>query len=318
MQGSSPDTGSSNLSGEADQQNATGSPFPRRGGGRGERGPKNPGLVFAAIAPHGGEIIPELAGRDLPRMGKTRTAMRELGRRAALARPETVVVLTPHGQMVEGAISIGMTARAVGTLGERAPAKVSAAFRTDRDLARLIGATGQQQNVPILGIIAGDKNEDAERIPLPLDWGALVPLWFVAHPLEPRPQVIVMAPDRSLPREKLVRCGVAIAQAAQASNKRVALIASCDQGHAHDPDGPYGFDPASRVHDKAMVAAIANDELPRLLDRDNDFLEAAKVDAYWQTLILAGALGHTPMTPELLSYEAPTYFGMAVAAYQPR
>ena len=243
--------------------------------------------------------------------------MRELGRRTALARPETVVVLTPHGQMVEGAISIGMTARASGALGERPPAKVFAAFQTDRDLARAVGDAANRQGVPVVGIVAGESAEDAERIPLPLDWGALVPLWFVAHSLKPRPAVVIMRPDPLLPREKLVRCGVAIAQAAQASNKRVALIASCDQGHAHDPDGPYGFDPASRVHDKAMVAAIANDELPRLLDWDNDFLEAAKVDAYWQTLILAGALGHTPMTPELLSYEAPTYFGMAVAAYQP-
>ncbi len=277
-----------------------------------------PGLVFAAIAPHGGEVIPELAGRDLARMSKTRTAMRELGRRAARARPDTVVVLTPHGQMVENAISIGMTARASGSLGERPPAKVFAAFQTDRALARLILAGGRQQGVPLLGLVAGDKDEDAERIPLPLDWGALVPLWFVARLLEPRPQVIVLAPDRSLPRETLVRCGVAIAQAARESGKRVALIASCDQGHAHDPNGRYGFDPASRVHDEMMVAAIANDELAGLLDWDDDFLEAAKVDAFWQTLILAGALGHTPMTPELLSYEAPTYFGMAVAAYQPR
>jgi len=276
------------------------------------------GLVFAAVRGDGGEIIPELAGRDLARMGKTRTAMKELGRRCVLARPETVVVLTPHGQMVENAISIGMTARAAGTLGERPPAKVFTAFQTDRELARSIGNAANGQGVPVVGIVAGESEKDAEHLPLPLDLGALVPLWFVAHPLEPRPQVIVLAPDRSLPREKLVRCGVAIAQAAQASGKRVALIASCDQGHAHDPNGPYGFDPASRVHDEAMVAAIANDELARLLEWDNDFLEAAKVDAYWQTLILAGALGHTPMTPELLSYEAPTYFGMAVAAYQPR
>ena len=33
--------------------------------------------------------------------------------------------------------------------------------------------------------------------------------------------------------------------------------------------------------------------------------------------MLAGALGHTPMRGELLSYEAPTYFGMAVAVYEP-
>jgi aromatic ring-opening dioxygenase LigB subunit len=47
------------------------------------------------------------------------------------------------------------------------------------------------------------------------------------------------------------------------------------------------------------------------------FMEEAKVDAYWQTIILAGALGHTPLRGELLSYEVPTYFGMAVAAYSP-
>jgi aromatic ring-opening dioxygenase LigB subunit len=46
-------------------------------------------------------------------------------------------------------------------------------------------------------------------------------------------------------------------------------------------------------------------------------METAKVDAYWQTLILMGALGHTPMKPDLLSYEVPTYFGMIVAAYEP-
>jgi aromatic ring-opening dioxygenase LigB subunit len=166
--------------------------------------------------------------------------------------------------------------------------------------------------VPIARLVSETKDA-----PLPLDWGALVPLWFCAHSLQPRPQIVVLSPDRSLPREALVRCGLAIARAATASNRRVALIASCDQGHAHDPNGQYGFDPASREHDAMMCRAIENDDLASLLDWPNDFLEAAKVDAYWQTLMLLGALGHTPLRPELLSYEAPTYFGMAVAAYAP-
>ena len=33
-------------------------------------------------------------------------------------------------------------------------------------------------------------------------------------------------------------------------------MASCDQGHAHDPDGPYGFDPAAAAHDEAMCRAV--------------------------------------------------------------
>jgi aromatic ring-opening dioxygenase LigB subunit len=33
--------------------------------------------------------------------------------------------------------------------------------------------------------------------------------------------------------------------------------------------------------------------------------------------MLAGALKHTPMQGEVLSYEAPTYYGMIVAAFEP-
>src|SRR5258705_93645 len=44
----------------------------------------------------------------------------------------------------------------------------------------------------------------------------------------------------------------------------------------------------------------------------------AKDDSYWQMLMLEGALGHDGWRSELLSYEAPTYFGMLCAAYAQR
>jgi aromatic ring-opening dioxygenase LigB subunit len=62
---------------------------------------------------------------------------------------------------------------------------------------------------------------------------------------------------------------------------------------------------------------IRANALDRLLDADLDFAERAKVDGLWQAVMLAGALRHTPMRGELLSYQVPTYFGMLVAAYQP-
>ena len=269
-------------------------------------------LVFGAIAPHGGDAIAEIADDPLV-MAQTRAALTELGRRCALAQPETVVVLTPHGIIVDDAISVGATQTAAGILGE-APRQISASFDTDLEFVAALGDEAPEQKLPLVRLVGEEKKGEAV---LPLDWGALVPLWFVAHPLTPRPRVVVLAPNRRLPRETLVRCGLAIARAADTTGRRVALIASCDQGHAHDASGPYGYDPASAIHDKAMCEAITDNDLPRLLDWPNDFMEAAKVDAYWQTLILAGALGHTPMTGELLSYEAPTYFGMAVAAYTP-
>ena len=269
-------------------------------------------LVFGAIAPHGGDIVEETAA-DPSVMAQTRTAMRELGRRFLLAEPETVVVLTPHGIISDDVITIGATEKA-GGIHEGQRGQVSALYDTDLSFVNLLSAEAEKHHLPLVRLVGQEKAGEAL---FPLDWGAFIPLWFTAHVMTPRPQVVVIAPNRALPRETLVRLGVAIAQAAQTSGKRVALLASCDQGHAHDASGPYGYDPASAEHDAAMCAAIAENDLERLLAWPESFLETAKVDAYWQTLILMGALGLTPMRGELLSYEAPTYFGMAVASYEP-
>ena len=98
--------------------------------------------------------------------------------------------------------------------------------------------------------------------------------------------------------------------------RRIGLVASADWGHAHTADGPYGFAPESAEFDAMVVAAIQEGSLDRLLTVDLDFAEQAKVDGLWQAVMLAGALHHTPLQGELLSYEAPSYFGMLVAAYQ--
>lgn len=270
-------------------------------------------LTFAAIAPHGGDIVSQIADNPAT-MARTRTAMRELGSRCAATKPETIVVITPHGLMPAEGVSVGMTAHAAGMLDAPDGRYIKASFAVDTDLSRAIIAEGEKHNLPFYRL-AGEKNgTDAV---LPLDWGALIPLWFLAHPFAPRAKIVVLAPSPSLPREMLVRVGVAIARAAEASGKRVALIASGDQAHAHDPNGLYGYDSAAPSHDAAMCDVLERDDFEQLLHWPPEFLEDAKVDAYYQTLILAGALGVVPMRGELLCYEAPTYFGMAVASYTP-
>ena len=280
---------------------------------KGPTPPQKPMLTFAAIAPHGGDIVSEIAD-DPQVMAATRAAMHELGNRCALSRPDTVVVVTPHGLMPAEGVSVGFTKYAAGILDKPDGRAIKSTFDVDTALAAQILDAGAAQELPLYRLRGNDKGDDAV---LPLDWGALIPLWFLAHPLTPRPRIVVLAPSPTLTRETLVRTGVAIARAAFDSGKRVALIASGDQGHAHDADGPYGFNAASAMHDDAMCDALALNDFEPLLSWSNDFLEDAKVDAYYQTLILIGALGHTPMHGELLSYEAPTYFGMAVASYAP-
>ena len=106
-----------------------------------------------------------------------------------------------------------------------------------------------------------------------------------------------------------------IGRVAAASRKRIALIASCDHGHGHDAKGPYGFTPKSREFDQAVVDLITNGDGLRFSRLGSAFAREAKADSYWQMLMLEGALADDRWKGELLSYEAPTYFGMLCAAF---
>jgi aromatic ring-opening dioxygenase LigB subunit len=100
----------------------------------------------------------------------------------------------------------------------------------------------------------------------------------------------------------------------------VLFVASADQSHTHATDGPYGGDPAADEFDHLVVEAIRSNDLPALRAVPPQLIEAAKPDAWWQLLMLDGALDATAderWRAELLAYEAPTYYGMATAAFTP-
>ena len=236
-------------------------------------------IVFACIAPHG----------DMDLDASLRAAMEELGRRCAAAAPDVAVVVSPHSVHVEGHFAV-VTA---GTVGE---------WETDGELA----ASLLEASLPILGVSYG--GNDSRSAEFPLDWGTEVPLEF----LQP-PRVVVVAPARDRPLEEHVQLGRLLADNSLLQRKRVALVASADHGHAHDPDGPYGFDPAAAAYDARLQEILASDTFDFLPLAE--LVEAGKADSLWQLLVLQGAVGESARA-DVLAYAAPTYYGMLVAEVQ--
>lgn len=228
-------------------------------------------IVFACIAPHG----------DVDLALELHAAMEELGRRCAAASPDVAVVVTPHSVHVGGHYGV-VTAARVGD------------WETDRDVAAAL----LEAPLQILGLSYG--GNDPATAEFPLDWGTEVPLGFLRPP-----RVVVVSPSRDRPLEEHLRLGRAIA----ALPGRVALVASADTGHAHDPDGLYGFDPAA-AYDARLQEILASDRLDFLPLAE--LVEPAKADSLWQLVVLQGALGETAHA-DVLAYAAPTYYGMLVA-----
>lgn len=283
-------------------------------------------MVFAAIAPHGFPIIPDLSD-DAEGALATRAAMAAMESRAKESGIEALVIAGPHGVRVEGAICLADTARAAGTLAWQGR-EVELNVPVDGALTEAIAAAARERHIPVA--LAGYAGNRRDQSVLPLDWGILTPLWFLGHgrnmpghgnvladpPVEDiGPPAVIVTPSRGLPRGTLVEFGRAVAEAAAADWRRIGLVASCDWGHTHAPDGPYGFHPEAAAVDAEVVAAVEADDLLRLIDLDEERARDAAIDGLWQALMLGGALAETPMRGELLSYEAPTYYGMLVATW---
>jgi aromatic ring-opening dioxygenase LigB subunit len=189
-------------------------------------------IVAACIAPHGTPAFDP---------GPTRDALEEVARRFEQAQPEAIVVVTPHNVHVEGHFAVVTAARAEGSLAQWEHPEIALEREVDRQLAAAILAELE----PAVGISYGG-NDPAEAV-MPLDWGALIPLAFL-----PELPVVVVSPARDLGLEAHVRAGEAIARAPG----RIGLVASADHGHAHDPEGPYGFDPAAADYDERVVELV--------------------------------------------------------------
>jgi aromatic ring-opening dioxygenase LigB subunit len=287
-------------------------------------------LVYACVAPHGFPIIPDLSD-DADGAFATREAMFELGKRCGAHEPDVLVVATPHGFRVEDHICLASVARGAGTLfwGDR---KLEMNIPVDQALTDAIADAARKRSVPIaMGAFAGNRRDQSV---IPLDWGVITPVWFLGHqrnmtgkghvlahifdgPVEDDgPPVVIADPSRSLPRETMVEFGRAIAEAAEADNRRIAFVASCDWAHTHKTTPAHDAHPDAPVVDQMIVDALRDNDPGRLIDLPEEKIQNAAIDGLWQTLMLAGVMDVVPMRGEVLAYEAPSYYGMIVASFE--
>jgi len=258
-------------------------------------------VVFACIAPHGGHLL--IAPPDPSPVPRCRAAMDRMRGVLEAAQADSIAVITPHGVYNDGLVTLGISPKAKGDLDS-----LVVQARTDIDLAAAWAYQASAFDIPVVPVSTPD------GVPFPLDWGVTIPLALL-DPAGKLP-IVVACPARDLSRDQLVDWGEALVLAADELDRRVALIVSADQGHGHAADGPYGFTPSSAEYDEAMVDAVQADDLSRLLDWDDEWIESGLPDSYWQTLALLGVRRRVSLTAHFLSYEVDHYFGLLCAMYE--
>ena len=274
-------------------------------------------LVYACIAPHGGEIIPELASKAmLPKFEETRAAMRVLAKRISETHPQTVVIASPHNLRLVSRIAVVVSENSSGTLKGPSNRSVSLRAQCDIDFGRILLRQTEKKGLPVVGANYGTATGSTSD--MQMDWGTLIPLWFVLKEQKLKPKILIVTPSREIPLRKNFAFGQLLGRLMNKDRKRkFVFIASADQGHSHSRTGPYGFSPAAAKYDDFVLGAIRDNGLKRIMRLNPRFVEKAKPDSLWQIAILAGIDEAVPLRSQLLSYQVPSYYGMACAGFEP-
>jgi AmmeMemoRadiSam system protein A/AmmeMemoRadiSam system protein B len=261
-------------------------------------------LVGAFIVPHPPLIVSEVGKGQEKQVSKTIDNYREVSRRIAALKPDTVIITSPHSIMYSDYFHISPGREAKGDLGRFGAKKVSFTVGYDEDFVEALEASAERE-----GIEAGTLGEKDSS----LDHGTMVPLYFINEFLQDYKIVRIGLSGLSLTDHYgLGRC---ITKTAEKLNRRIVFVASGDLSHKLKEDGPYGFSEDGVRFDKEVTEAMREGDFLRFLEFSPDFCESAAECGLRSFIILAGALSGKAVTSELLSYEGTFGVGYAVCEF---
>jgi aromatic ring-opening dioxygenase LigB subunit len=273
-------------------------------------------IEYACILPHGSDIIPRLAVRKTEHIfEKTRESVRRIARDIREVRPDLIIIASPHNLRLQSKIAIVTAENSTGQLNGRGGRKVTLSLKCDREFAQELLEESTRKHLPVVGANYGTAEGGGSD--MPMDWGVLVPMWFVTREERVKARIVIVTPSREIPLRQNIAFGMTIAETAERRENRIAFIASADQAHAHMKSGPYGYHRSAAKYDDFVSEAIRKNRIESISRLSKSLVEDAKPDSLWQLAILAGIARIVDMRGELLSYEVPTYYGMICASFVP-
>lgn len=263
-------------------------------------------FIGCALMPHPPIMIPEIGKDELSTVQATVDAALQAAKTMKEYNPQTIIVITPHGPVVEDAACISVHPRLKGNLGDFGAPEISLGFETDGLLVRHILKQANRLGINLLEFT--DDIAKTRRVPLTLDHGAIVPLYYL-HKAGFKGQLVHLSMGE-LPYEEMYTFGKAVQAAVNIVDKRVAVIASGDLSTA-------GCLRAKEL-DRQLLAALKAVSVKAVFSMDRELIAEAGGDGLRPVCFLLGLLGGIEVTAEILSYEEVRGTGHAVAVFLPK
>ncbi|OIO46890.1 MAG: hypothetical protein AUJ33_02770 [Parcubacteria group bacterium CG1_02_40_25] len=275
-------------------------------------------LSFASICPHPPIIIPEIGGTQIKKCQKTISAMKKLADYFNVAKPDTVIVITPHGQIHSDEITILFPSPPLalplptgkregnllyGNFYQFGHPEIKIQLNNNSKLTDKIKSSADQDGIPTVLVKASE-----------LDHGVLVPLYHLCQKITKLPKLIVITYSL-LDIKTHFAFGQIIGKIIKTSPDKIAVIASGDLSHRLTPEAPAGYSPRGQEFDKKIISLLTNNNVSGILYLDANLIEVAGECGLRSIIILLGVLSSFKYSPQILSYEGPFGVGYGVVNF---
>lgn len=275
-------------------------------------------LLFAAISPHPPIIIPTIGtSSDLRVALKTVEGMKELSKKFAEAKPETVLIISPHGPVDFYRFTVNEASPLVGHFYDFGDFQTELKFFNDERLIEKIKKELETQNIPLRLVSVNE-----------LDHGASVPLYYLTNNLSNNLKIksnknlmndfkVVPLAYSFLDIKTHFQFGKILASIIQNEKTKIGIIASGDLSHRLTPDAPAGYSSRGKEFDKKLIELLMKKDIKEVLNLDPNLIEEAGECGYRSIIILLGILSEIKNWKfEKLSYEGPFGVGYLVANFK--
>ena len=266
-------------------------------------------VVRAVMVPHPPILLPEIGRGEEKKIQATADAYAQAAAFTAEARPDTIVVLSPHSVMYADWFHISPGAGASGSFASFGAPQVKCAVRYDEELTETLCAIAAQKQFP-----AGIQGEKDAR----LDHATMLPLLWLqkAYGAQALPPIVRIGLS-GLPLTEHYRLGQMIAAAAEQLHRRIAVVASGDLSHRLKTDGPYGYRPEGPQYDRRIMDVMGRGAFGELFAFSEAFCDAAGECGHRSFTIMAGCLDGRAVQAKPLSYEGTFGVGYGVCLFAP-
>lgn len=265
-------------------------------------------IIGHYLMPHPPIIIPDIGKGEEKNIENTITSCNAIGKEISSLKPETIIIITPHGTMFRDAVAISDEDTISGDFGKFRAMNVKMTLPLDTEFNEKLNINCHAEGIPVGLVDSSLLSQYNQRFTL--DHGAMVPLYFVNKYYTD--YKLVHITYSMIGDVNLYKFGMEIKKTAEELNRKCVIIASGDLSHALKDEGPYSYSPYGEKFDNSILDDLARGDVLSIFNMNKKLTEESLQCGLNSIYVMLGTLNNSKFSGELLSYEGPFGVGYGV------